>query len=97
MGTDKADNALAAWVSEQTKGLIGGNGKVLETTDLTLPEHEPGVWYGQDGREPRQVRLAQEDVLEFSLLLTDTLGREIVCSETVLGDEDAPRASQRIP
>ena len=73
------------------------NGKVLETTDLTLTEHEPGVWYGQDGREPRQVRLAQEDVLEFSLLLTDNLGREIVCSETVLGDEDAPRASQRIP
>ena len=72
-------------------------GKVLETTDLTLTEHEPGVWYGQDGREPRQVRLAQEDVLEFSLLLTDNLGREIVCSETVLGDEDAPRASQRIP
>lgn len=73
------------------------NGKVLETTDLTLTEHEPGVWYGQDGREPRQVRLAQEDVLEFSLLLTDNLGREIVCCETVLGDEDAPRASQRIP
>ena len=73
------------------------NGKVLETTDLTLTEHEPGVWYGQDGREPRQVRLAQEDVLEFSLLMTDNLGREIVCSETVLGDEDAPRASQRIP
>ena len=42
-------------------------------------------------------QLAQEDVLEFSLLLTDNLGREIVCSETVLGDEDAPRASQRIP
>ena len=73
------------------------NGEVLETTDLTLTEHERGVWYGQDGREPRQVRLAQEDVLEFSLLLTDNMGREIVCSETVLGDEDAPRASQRIP
>ncbi len=73
------------------------NGEVLETTDLTLTEHEPGVWYGQDGQEPRQMRLAQEDILAFSLLLTDNLGREIVCSETVLGDEDAPRASQRVP
>ena len=73
------------------------NGEVLETTDLTLTEHERGVWYGQDGQGPRQMRLAQEDVLEFSLRLTDNLGREIVCSETVLGDEDAPRASQRIP
>ena len=73
------------------------NGEVLETTDLTLTEHERGVWYGQDGQGPRQMRLAQEDILVFSLRLTDSLGREIVCSETVLGDEDAPRASQRIP
>ena len=51
----------------------------------------------RDGQGPRQMRLAQEDVPEFSLRLTDNLGREIVCSETVLGDEDAPRASQRIP
>lgn len=69
------------------------NGEVLETTSLTLTEHERGVWYGQDGRDPRQVRLAQEDVLEFSLLMTDNLGRETVSSETVLGDENAPRAS----
>ena len=73
------------------------NGKVRETTDLTLTEHERGVWYGQDGQGPRQMRLAQEDILVFSLRLTDSLGREIVCSETVLGDEDAPRASQRVP
>ncbi|WP_297211291.1 serpin family protein [uncultured Flavonifractor sp.] len=36
MGTDEADNALAGWVAEQTRGLIGSEGKVLETTADTL-------------------------------------------------------------
>ena len=36
MGTDEADSALSAWVSEQTKGLIGSDGKVMATTADTL-------------------------------------------------------------
>ena len=36
MGTDAADQALTDWTSEQTRGLIGSDGKVLETTPDTL-------------------------------------------------------------
>lgn len=36
MGTDEADDALAAWTAERTRGLIGADGKVLETTPDTL-------------------------------------------------------------
>ena len=36
MGTDAADQALTDWTAEQTKGLIGSEGKVLETTPDTL-------------------------------------------------------------
>ncbi len=104
-GTATAENPVVVVLSpypelfwpEAAELTVTLNGEVLETTDLTLTEHERGVWYGQDGQDPRRVRLAQEDVLEFSLRLTDSMGRETVCSETVLGDEDAPRASQRIP
>ena len=69
------------------------NGEVLETADLTLTEQETGVWYGRDGQGVRQLRLHQGDALEFSLAMTDSLGRETVCTETVLGDENAPRES----
>ena len=36
MGTGEADQALADWTAEQTRGLIGAEGKVLETTPDTL-------------------------------------------------------------
>lgn len=36
MGTDEADSALSSWVAEQTRGLIGSDGKVLETSQDTL-------------------------------------------------------------
>lgn len=36
MGTDAADQALTDWTAEQTRGLIGTDGKVLETTPDTL-------------------------------------------------------------
>ena len=45
MGTDEADRALAAWVAEQTRGLIGGNGKVLETTPDTLAVLASTLYY----------------------------------------------------
>ena len=36
MGTGEADSAITEWVSEQTKGLIGSDGKVLTTRAETL-------------------------------------------------------------
>ena len=36
MGADEADDALSAWTAERTNGLIGSDGKVLETTPDTL-------------------------------------------------------------
>ena len=36
MGTGEADDALSAWTAERTNGLIGSDGKVLETTPDTL-------------------------------------------------------------
>ena len=36
MGTDAADQALTDWTAEQTRGLIGSDSKVLETTPDTL-------------------------------------------------------------
>ena len=45
MGTDKADKAIGDWVSEQTKGLIGSEGKVLETDELTLAALASTLYY----------------------------------------------------
>ncbi|WP_297233860.1 serpin family protein [uncultured Flavonifractor sp.] len=45
MGTDAADNALSQWMSEQTKGLIGSEGKVLETDELTLAVLASTLYY----------------------------------------------------
>lgn len=45
MGTDEADKALSDWVSEQTKGLIGSEGKVLETDELTLAVLASTLYY----------------------------------------------------
>ena len=36
MGAGEADDALSAWTAERTRGLIGSDGKVLETTPDTL-------------------------------------------------------------
>lgn len=51
MGTDKADNALSAWVAEQTRGLIGGDGKVLETTPDTLAVLASTLYYQAGWRD----------------------------------------------
>lgn len=69
------------------------NGEVLETTTLSLTEEETGVWYGRDDQGVRRIRLEWGDVLDFSLLLRDSLGRETVCASSILGDENAPRES----
>ncbi len=51
MGTDKADKALTAWVAEQTRGLIGGNGKVLETAPNTLAVLASTLYYQAGWRD----------------------------------------------
>lgn len=61
MGTDKADNALAAWVSEQTRGLIGGNEKVLETTQDTLAVLASTLYYQAGWRNEFQPENTSED------------------------------------
>ena len=45
MGTDEADKAISDWVSEQTKGLIGSESKVLETDELTLAVLASTLYY----------------------------------------------------
>ena len=73
------------------------NGEVLESAPLALSQEGTGSWYGRDDLGVREIRLGQEDVLEFSLRLMDSLGREMVYRETVLGDEDAPQESPPMP
>lgn len=45
MGTDAADETLGSWVSEQTRGLIGSGGEVLETDDRTLAVLASTLYY----------------------------------------------------
>lgn len=73
------------------------NGEVLESAPLALSQEGTGTWYGRDDLGVREIRLGQEDVLELSLRLMDSLGREMVCRETILGDEDAPQESPPMP
>ena len=61
MGTDEADKALSAWVAEQTRGLIGGNGKVLETTPDTLAVLASTLYYQAGWRNEFQPENTSED------------------------------------
>lgn len=45
MGTDEADQAITDWVSEQTNGLIGDSGPVLETEAITLAVLASSLYY----------------------------------------------------
>ena len=62
MGTDKADNALSAWVSEQTKGLIGSDGKVLETNADTLAVLASTLYYKAGWRDEFDPSATKEDL-----------------------------------
>ena len=61
MGTDEADKALSAWVAEQTRGLIGGSGKVLETTPDTLAVLASTLYYQAGWRNEFQPENTSED------------------------------------
>lgn len=62
MGTDEADQALADWVAEQTKGLIGSEGKVLETTTDTLNVLASALYYQAGWSDEFNDRLTEEDI-----------------------------------
>lgn len=62
MGTDEADQALADWVAEQTKGLIGSDGKVLETTTDTLNVLASTLYYQAGWSDEFNDRLTEEDI-----------------------------------
>lgn len=62
MGTDEADKALAAWVAEQTKGLIGGDGKVLETDPNTLAVLASTLYYQAGWRDEFLPENTSEDI-----------------------------------
>lgn len=48
MGTPEADNALSQWVSDQTRGLIGSEGPVLETQATTMAVLASTLYYKAD-------------------------------------------------
>lgn len=62
MGTDEADQALADWVAEQTKGLIGSDGKVLETTVDTLNVLASTLYFQAGWSDEFNDRLTEEDI-----------------------------------
>ena len=62
MGTDEADQALADWVAEQTKGLIGADGKVLETTSDTLNVLASTLYFQAGWSDGFNDRLTEEDI-----------------------------------
>ena len=61
MGTDEADQALSDWVAEQTKGLIGSDGKVLETTADTLNVLASTLYYQAGWRDEFSEGRTEED------------------------------------
>lgn len=62
MGTDEADQALADWVAEQTKGLIGADGKVLATDPNTLTVLASTLYYQAGWSDEFMENLTEEDI-----------------------------------
>ena len=62
MGTDEADRAIAEWVSEQSKGLIGSDGKVLTTRAETLAVLASTLYFQARWSDEFDPSLTAEDV-----------------------------------
>lgn len=62
MGTDEADQAINEWVSEQTKGLIGSDGKVLTTKANTLAVLASTLYFQARWSDEFDPSLTEEDV-----------------------------------
>lgn len=62
MGTGEADQALTDWVAEQTNGLIGSDGKVLETTADTLNVLASTLYFQAGWSDEFNDRLTEEDI-----------------------------------
>lgn len=62
MGTGEADSAITEWVSEQTKGLIGSDGKVLTTRAETLAVLASTLYFQARWSDEFDPSLTEEDV-----------------------------------
>lgn len=70
MGSGTADEAITNWVSEQTKGLIGGEAPVVETLPETLALLVSSLYYKAAWQEEFSAGRTEEDVF------TDADGNE---------------------
>lgn len=70
MGTDTADEVVTNWVSEQTKGLIGGDRPVIQTNPETLALLVSSLYYKAAWMGEFNPDLTEEDVF------TDAAGKE---------------------
>ena len=61
MGTDEADRAITAWISDQTHGLIGNSGPVVETKVLTLAVLASSLYYRAGWTDEFYEDLTEED------------------------------------
>lgn len=61
MGTAEADQAITDWISEQTHGLIGDSGPVVQTDDLTLAVLASSLYYRTGWVDEFQDAFTQED------------------------------------
>ncbi len=66
------------------------NGQELESVSLTLTQEGDDLWYGRDDQGVRQLRLNVGVVVEFSLTMGDSLGRETVEIWSMTAGEDGP-------
>lgn len=62
MGTEEADEAFTGWVSQQTRGLIGGGQPVVKTQAETLALLASSLYYKAAWEDEFSVHLTQEDV-----------------------------------
>ncbi len=70
MGTDQADQAVTDWVAEQTNGLIGGEGPVVQTKAETLALLASSLYYRAGWTDEFVPHLTEEDTF------TDARGGE---------------------
>ena len=62
MGSSEADRAVSNWVSEQTNGLIGGNGPVIQTFEETIMLLVSSLYYRAGWDTEFWSRLTETDV-----------------------------------
>ena len=61
MGTDEADQAITDWIADQTHGLIGDSGPVVETKAITLAVLASSLYYRAGWRDEFYESFTEED------------------------------------